>query len=130
MRTLGMLLTLMIVACAPKAPSTSSTTTGSKPKGLPPPPVAVASQGPTCESAIANSMTLSLAAAADADRDKLRAQLDGAKPKMLAACHEDAWSPALLDCLDKARSDAATGTCTEFLTPAQQEAVGKRLAGP
>ncbi len=48
---------------------------------------------------------------------------------MIAACHEDKWSPALLECLDKARDDAATGKCTELLTPAQQDGVTRRMSG-
>ncbi|MBA3458744.1 MAG: hypothetical protein H0T46_02205 [Deltaproteobacteria bacterium] len=131
MRTVGFALTLMICACMPKkggAPNRSGTgSTGSQ--DLPPAPPPSGPAGPTCESAIASSMTLSIQAASDENRDALRAQLDAARPKMIAACHEDAWSQQLLDCLDKARTDAATGTCTDLLTPAQQDGVKRRLDG-
>jgi hypothetical protein len=132
MRTVGFVLTLMICACAPKGsgvPSSKTAGTGSNgPKGLPPPPPSGPS-GPTCESAIQNSNTLSIQAASEANRETLRTQLDAARPKLIAACHEDAWSAQLLDCLDKARTEEATGKCTDLLTPAQQDGVTKRLAG-
>ena len=130
MRTVGFVLTLVICACAPKGGGTPSNKTagaGSNgPKGLPPPPPG-GPTGPTCESAIQNSITLSVQAASDDTRDSLRAQLDTAKPKMIAACHEDAWSAQLLDCLDKARTEEASGTCTDLLTPAQQDGVRRRI---
>lgn len=130
---MAIVLTLVTAACMSKGSNTpQSGQSGSGSNGsasLPPPPQTAAHQGPTCESAIANSMTLTIAAASDAERDQVRTQLDGAKPKMIAACHEDKWSADLLDCLDKARTDAATGTCTDLLTPAQQQGVQKRLTG-
>jgi len=131
MRSIGLLLTLVICcACSPKQGSSpptniAGTTTGSN--GLPPPPPST-QQGPTCESAIAHSMTLAIQAAPDAERDALEAKMDAAKATMVAACHEDKWSAALLDCLDKARDDASTGKCYDLLTPAQQEGVKRRLA--
>jgi hypothetical protein len=133
MRIVGIVLTLVICACLPKsggAPSNKTAGTGSSgSNSLPPPPPSTGPSGPTCESAIQSSMTLAIQAAGDDNREALRAQLDAARPKMIAACHEDAWSPQLLECLDKARTDAATGTCTDLLTPAQQEGVTRRLAG-
>lgn len=134
MRAFGLVLTLVTCACLGKggAPTTKSANagsgSGSGSNGLPPPPPQ-GQQGPTCESAISNSMNLTVQAAADADRADLKTKMDAAKPKMIAACHEDQWSPALLDCLDKARSDAATGKCTDLLTPAQQDGVARRLNG-
>lgn len=131
MRSIGLILTLVICACTPKGGASTTKTagagSGSGSNGLPPPPPP-GQQGPTCESAITNSMTLALAAASDADRPDLKTKLDAAKPKMVAACHEDQWSAALLECLDKARDDAATGKCTELLTPAQQDGVTRRLS--
>ena len=130
MRSIGLLLTLVICACAPKtggAPSTKTAGTGSGSNGLPPPPPP-GQTGPTCESAIANSMTLAVQAAPDSERAALKAKMDSAKPTMLAACHEDQWSAALLECLDKARDDASTGKCYDLLTPAQQDGVKRRLA--
>ncbi len=125
MRTIA--LTLMLAACGGKSTTTTTTTatTSTIPQTNAPPP-----SGPTCESAIGNSMTLTIAAATDAEREQMRTQLDAAKPKMITACHEDAWSVQLLACLDKARTDADTGTCTELLTPAQQAGVQKRLSAP
>lgn len=133
MRAFGLVLTLVVCACLSKTGNTPSKNVanaghGSGSNGLPPPPPQ-GPQGPTCESAITNSMNLSVQAAADADRPDLKTKMDAAKPKMIASCHEDQWSPALLDCLDKARTDAATGKCTDLLTPAQQDGVTRRLNG-
>ena len=130
MRSIGFVLTLMVCfACSPKKGGTSPSTTagaGSGSNGLPPPPPGM-QQGPTCESAIAHSMTLAIQAAPDAERDALKTKMDAAKTTMVAACHEDKWSTALLECLDKARDDASTGKCYDLLTPAQQDGVKRRL---
>ena len=127
MRT-GIVVALLIAACAPTKQAAPAKPPGPKSQ-QPPPPPPVASKDPTCESAVDNSMSLSLAAAADADRPALTTQLDTARPKLVASCHEDHWSPKLLACLESARTDSATGACTDFLTPAQQEGVQKRLQG-
>ena len=129
MRSLGLVLTRMLSACTKtgNTPATKTAVAGSGSNVLPPAPPQ-AQQGPTCESAITNSMALALQASGDADRADMKVKLDAAKPKMITACHEDQWTPALLDCLDKARDDAATGKCTDLLTPAQQEGVTRRLS--
>jgi hypothetical protein len=131
MRSIGLLLTLVVMLCAcPKkggAPSTNVANAGNGSNGLPPPPPPGGAQGPTCESAIAHSMTLAVQAAPDAERDALKTKMDAAKTTMVAACHEDKWSVALLECLDKARDDASTGKCYDLLTPAQQDGVKRRL---
>lgn len=131
MRSIGLLLTLVICACSPKGGGASTTAktagAGSGSNGLPPPPPPQVQQGPTCESAIANSMNLALSAAPDSERAALKTKMDAAKATMLTACHEDKWSTALLDCLDKARDDASTGKCYDLLTPAQQDGVKRRL---
>ncbi|MBL9014255.1 MAG: hypothetical protein JNL83_08760 [Myxococcales bacterium] len=129
MRSIGLLLTLMVMLCACTKGGTPATKTGqagSGSNGLPPPPPP-GQQGPTCESAITHSMALAIQAAPEAERDALKTKMDAAKTTMIAACHEDAWSAALLECLDKARDDASTGACYDLLTPAQQDGVKRRL---
>jgi hypothetical protein len=132
MRSIVLVLTLVVMlgACPKRggAPTKSlaNAGSGSGSNGLPPPPPST-QQGPTCESVIAHSMTLAIQAAPDAERDALKAKMDAAKTTMVTACHEDKWSAALLECLDKARDDASTGKCYDLLTPAQQDGVKRRL---
>ena len=130
MRSIGLLLTLVVMlgACAKKGgtPAGNIANAGSGSGGLPPPPPS-SQQGPTCESAIAHSMALAIQATPADERDRLKPKMDAAQASMITACHEDQWSAALLDCLDKARDDASTGKCYDLLTPAQQDGVKRRL---
>jgi len=87
-------------------------------------------KAPTCESAVAGAIDRMVADASGHMPANVSANLARVVPQMktviTAACTEDKWAPAVVACIDHARTKQELDACDSQLTPAQRASERKR----
>lgn len=63
-----------------------------------------------------------------ADANTNTALIQQMKPAMVESCAADHWSVELRTCIDSAADITASDGCKKYLTKAQEEGMGKRMA--
>jgi hypothetical protein len=105
-----------VAACGPSTPPPQS----------PPSANVAATGGATCESAAGHLIDIMSSGKAEAAPPDAVKKLHD---MLVAHCQNDAWSPALLQCLTAMKSVQDSDRCESMMTPAQNEALNKEM-GP